>query len=77
VGKTAIKDFKPVGFVLMHHNIAGKWCVCVLVLAQMRCLFRHVSESLHCSDMQIIKVCSTTIQLSIILFPVPFEMAAL
>jgi len=85
VGKTTIKDFKPAGFVLyysfqnMRHSTAGMWCVCVcvLVLAQMHYLFRHVSESLQCSDMHIIKICSATVQLSIILFPLAFHMAAL
>lgn len=64
-------------FQSMRHSTAGKWCVCVLALAQMHYLFRHVSESLQCSDMHIIKVCSATVQLNIILFPLPFQTAAL
>jgi len=52
-------------------------CVCVLALAQMHYLFRHVSESLQCSDMHIIKVCSATVHLSIILFPLAFHVTAL
>jgi len=62
-------------FQNMSHSTAGKWCV--LALAQMCYLFRHVSVSVQCSDMHIIKVCSATVQLSIILFPLAFQMAAL
>ena len=69
----------------MRYGTAGKWCmgvcvcvcVCVLALAQMHYLFRHVSESLKCSDMHFTKVCSATVQLSIILFPLAFQMAVL
>jgi hypothetical protein len=62
-------------FQNMSHSTAGKWCV--LVLAQMCYFFRHVSESVQCSDMHIIKLCSATVQHSITLFPLAFQMAAL
>ena len=79
-----------VPFQNTRHSTASKWrahmCVCVCacvrgvhvrVLAQMCYLFRHASDTLQCCDIHIIKVCSATVQLSILLFPSAFQMAAL